>query len=312
MQTKLRRLKQSDKLGIFCSSAPLSKERYTQAYNNTRHLGYEISAPLDPARDYGRYDHGFANGSVDERLASILDLANDDTVGALIASRGAYGCVELLPRIDFKQLGRSGKAVVGCSDVTAVLLQVAFRSQIPSIHGATFGSSFADYATDAAAKASVDSLLRMLSDPSYRFRLPGQRLRAGKGEGRIIAGNLSVLVSLLGTPWDVDYTGAVLVLEEVKEPPYKLHRMFLQLQQAGKLEKLAGLVLGRFYECSSKHGPTDEAVYQMLVSEMLVGTNYPVIKGLPVGHYGENLPLPIGCSAAVEDDSLVLLESPIA
>lgn len=312
MQVKLRQLSKTDQLGIFCSSAPLANERVQLAYNNLRKLGYEISAPLDPARDYGRYDHGFANGSAAERLASIHDLAANPKVGALLASRGAYGCVELLSRIDYDALRKAGKAVIGCSDVTALLLQVAFRSGIPAIHGATLGSSVADYVTDIAAKNSVDALLCMLSDPSFRQKLNGECLRSGTGEGPIIAGNLSVLSSLLGTPWDVDYSGSILVIEEVKEPPYKLHRMFLQLTQAGKLDNLAALCFGRFYDCTAKNGPSTDDVFKMVLTDMIQDTKYPVIKGLPVGHYGENQPLPLGCRAVVDSDTLTLLESPLA
>jgi muramoyltetrapeptide carboxypeptidase len=151
----------------------------------------------------------------------------------------------------------------------------------------------------------------MLTDPNFRQKLGGERLRVGRGEGPIIAGNLSVLVSLLGTPWDVDYAGAVLVLEEVGEPPYKLHRMFLQLAQAGKLDSLSALCLGRFHNCTGKHGPGTDDVFAMLVKDILKTTKYPVIKGLPIGHYGENQPLPVGCRAVVENDTLTVLESPL-
>ena len=152
----------------------------------------------------------------------------------------------------------------------------------------------------------------MIADPGCRLQLAGDILRDGSGQGRIIAGNLTVLTSLLGTPWDIDYDGAVLMLEEVGEAPFRIHRMLMQLKFGGKLNNLAALVFGRFSRCTAKHGPAVDEVIRRAVSDILDGPRYPVLAGLPFGHWGENVPLPVGCLAKVEGGKFETLESPIA
>lgn len=274
--------------------------------------GYRARCTLDPTEFYGRYEHGFASGSPADRTAAFMELIRDDSVDAILAVRGAYGTLDLLPRLDYGAIAAARKVLIGCSDVTALLVQFASRCQIPSIHGPTLGSSFADAETADDARASVEQLLTVLADPSYRLNETCTVLRAGEGRGPILAGNLTMFQTLLGTPWDIDFDGAVLVLEDVGEAPYRIHRGLVQLAMAGKLSRLAALVFGRFARCTAAAGPTVDEVFEMIIRDYLGDTDYPVVKGLESGHYGRNVPLAIGCLAEVSGATFMTLESPIA
>jgi len=185
------------------------------------------------------------------------------------------------------------------------------RAGLPAIHGATLASCFADYHVDHAARQSVDALLLMLTDPDYRYSISCAEMRPGRGQGSILAGNLSIFTGLLGTAWDLNYDGKLLVLEEVGEAPYKVHRMLTQLKMAGKFAHLAGLVFGRFARCTAPHGPTVEEVIKSFVGDILAGSTFPVAAGFPFGHWGENQPVPLGCRGELKDGVFALLESPL-
>ena len=144
--------------------------------------------------------------------------------------------------------------------------------------------------------------------PPFKCR----ELRSGVGKGPIICGNLTMLTTLLGTPWDPNYSGAILVLEDVGDAPFRIHRSLTQLKHAGKLDNLSGLVFGRFSRCEAKHGPSVDDVIDMVVNELLQDFTYPIIRNLEFGHWGENQALAIGVNAQIENNVLKILESPLA
>ncbi len=315
MLQKLRRIRPDGRVGVFASGSPVSPERYGLGVASLTTAGYSVLAPVDPTVCYGSKEHGFACESPIARRDAIHTLLDDSSTELLLAARGAYGTLDVLPLLDFARFARARKPVVGCSDVTALLAQVVARAGIPAIHGPTLASAFADAGVNEDAAESVSMLLEMLRDPAYRLLQQGAVLRAGRAaegaKGQLIGGNLTMMLTLLGTPWDIDYRGAILVLEDVGEAPFRVHRAFTQLRLAGKLSQLAGLVIGRFARCEAAHGPTIDEVFEMVARDLLADTDYPVIRGLEFGHWGQNVPLPLGCTAEIRGENLVLLESPV-
>lgn len=296
---KFTALKVGDLIGICSTGSPLNPKRYEQGLKVIHELGYRTLVPMNPSEFYGKNDFAFSNGSPESRANHLMSLFRTPEVSLIIAARGAYGSLDLLSLLDFDVIRDSGKILVGCSDVTVLLVQNAFRCGIPAIHASTLGSSFADYYQSTQAKQSVDALLNMLSNSCYEYSAECNVLKEGEGEGRILCGNLTMLTTLLGTTWDVDYSNVVLVLEEVGEAPYRVLRMLTQLKLAGKLDKLAGLVFGRFSKCESQHGLNIDEVIDYFVNNFIKDSDYPVIKGLEVGHWGLNIPMPLGSIAKV-------------
>ena len=163
-------------------------------------------------------------------------------------------------------------------------------------------------------KLAAKHCFLLLSGKSKEIVLQGSILRDGVVEGvpgPLLCGNLSMLLSLLGTPWDIDYDGKILVLEDVAEAPYRVKRMLLQLKLAGKLDKLSGLAFGSFKNCEAKAGPTLEEVLFQVLDEFLPKSNFPVIAQLPVGHEEHNMPLVLGAKSKIESGKLYQLEKAV-
>ncbi len=305
---KIPALVSGDTIGIFSSSAPLEESRFKKGVSTLESLGYKTKCPLDPSKYYGKYDYAFSSGSIEERANSINELFKNPDLKVLIAARGGDGALELLPHLDFKSLAKNPKLIVGFSDVTVLLLQAISQASLVAIHGTTIGSSFADYDSDPIAQQNVKNLLQICSDPQYRISENVKILRTGNAEGRIIAANLTMLLSVLGTPWDLDYKDKILVLEDTGEKPYRIYRNLLQLKLAGKFDGLAALVLGRFSKVENNVGPTFTETINYFIKTHLSKSSFPVIAGLEVGHQGKNLPLPLGCLAKIAGDNFSTIE----
>jgi len=299
-------------LGIIVTSSPLSRERSDLGLKNLISLGLSYSFNLSPYKYYADYTHGFANGSVDERIASIEFALDNKEVQCLLSSRGGTGALELLPSLPMEKIAKERKIIIGQSDLTAILLQVVCRAQVPAIFGPTLGADFANFNESEDARKSVTVLINVLTDPAYRISIEGESLSDSlEAEGMLLGGNLSMLLSLLGTPYDVPYDDAVLVVEEVGESPHKIDRMLTQLLLSGKLNKIKAICFGRFSKCESKVGPSVDHVLKMFHERLKSINPCPVVKNLPFGHWGISTPLPLGLRAGVKKNVLFTLESPI-
>lgn len=306
-----RKLRPDSTVGVIAPGSAVAKEKFESGLSALRARGFQVVVPHDPTNNFGRADRGFGSGEAAVRVAALHTMLRDPAVDVILTARGGYGTSQILPLVDFDLIRNSKKIIVGYSDITALLANIATRSGLVSVHGAFVGGEFAREHEDHGARASVESLLRLLSDETYRPELRGESLRNGEDTGWLLAGNLTMFQTLLGTPWDISFDGAVLLLEEITELPYRVHRALLQLFYAGKFKNLKGLAFGQFTRCSAPNSPTIESVLQDFVSSELAGLSYPVITGLEVGHEGNNVALPIGCRARINNGVLSLVESPI-
>ena len=310
MLIKPRPVRAGDTLGIIALSAPCEEQRLKRGVAQLEKLGFKTRIALNPCAQYGKKDFLFSSASAKDRARALHDLMRDPQVAAILSARGAYGSMEVLAHLDFSLLRDNPKILCGFSDTTAVLMQLYGRSGVAALHGPSLESCFSKMETGEHAARSAHVLIKMLSgelqDP-FGSCSATLLCGGGTGEGPLIGGNLSMLVSLVGTPWDVDWRGHVLFIEEAGEKPYRIHRMLLQLKSAGKLSGLRAVALGSFRDCVHPHalGPELAEVLKDAFAEF----GYPVIEGLPFGHEELNLPVPIGAAARVSANKLELLES---
>lgn len=300
---KFNKLRTGQTIGVLAPGGPVRPDRYESGIRALEQLGYKVSCPLDPTKYYGDYTHAFSNASAGERVQALYELLADEEVAVILAARGAFGTIEMLSQIDFAKVKSAGKTFVGYSDTTNLLIPWVSQAGISAVHGATLSKEFAEFDESDDSKASVLQLLELLTEDSYEFKHSCSLVRDGSGQGELLAGNLAVLESLVGTSWDVDYSGKILVLEEIGEKPYRVYRSLLHLHHAGKLGALAGLVFGRFDNCSGQHGPSVEQVFEKFIKECLPGTTYPIVSGLPFGHNGLNYALPLGQVASIKSET---------
>jgi muramoyltetrapeptide carboxypeptidase len=235
---------------------------------------------------------GFLAGSDEERLRELQRAIDDPQVGAIVCARGGYGLMRLLARLDAGGLGRAPKPIVGFSDVT-VLHAFCARAGVVSIHGPVV-TQLAELPDEDAA-----SLFALLESPDPAPPLTGLRAIApGSAEGRLVGGNLQMVSRLVGTPWALALDGAVLLLEDVGERPYRIDRALTQLELAGALAGIAGVVLGDFVGCVEKDGspPSVEEV----LTERLSRLGVPIVAGAPIGHGARNRPLAHGARVRLD------------
>ncbi len=246
-------------------------------------------------------------GADARRLDELRAALSDESVRAVFAARGGYGTMRLLAGLWPTLRGSRAqlvKPVVGFSDITALhlALQAAGRVSVQGPVVTQLGTQ---------PREVADRLFRLLeSTDSPASPLTGLPLTEGVAEGPLLGGNLSVLTRLLGTPYLPPLDGAILLLEDVGERPYRLDRMWTHLALAGAFERVAGLALGEFTDCEERDAEYGSAdVLGALAAE----TGLPCVSGLPMGHGAVNLPVPLGCRVRLDANagSLTFLEAAV-
>jgi muramoyltetrapeptide carboxypeptidase len=223
-------------------------------------------------------------------------MLRDPRIKAIINTRGGYGSLRLLDRIDYDEIKRNPKIILGFSDITALLLAVHARTGVVTFHGPVlrqFGRG---------APENWNELLRVLgSDRPLRWSLAeGKSLSAGKARGPLLGGNLSLICHLLGTPYMPSLEGAILFIEEANEPLYRIDRMLTHLKLSGKPAGLSGMVVGQMEGCGKQ-----EAIEQLL-RDLAGELNIALATGLNVGHGGRNLTVPLGVAAELDTEKMIL------
>lgn len=293
-------LKRGDLIGVFCPAGPpKNMDLLHQGLQILRDAGFRarLEGAVEPRP--GEY-----LADTDEaRAAAFHRLWADDEVRAVIPVRGGYGCLRLAPLLDADLLKSRHKWLVGFSDLTLLLNHVRALTGCVCLHGPMTASLTRCRPEDreilfAYLTGSVPETLRL---PGLEILRPGT---AGSGCGQLVGGNLATLCHALGTPWDTGWDGRILFLEDTGEHLYRLDRMLTHLRQAGRFERLAGLLLGDF-----DTGSDDPAANQRLAEQVwqrvleLAPEHVPVWANLPFGHRGRNLPLPIGMAARMDGES---------
>ncbi len=306
-----KKLQWGDTIGLIAPAGVIREEGAIQrAAAETERMGFRVKLGRSV---HGHY--GYLAGDDASRAADINDMFRDDTVDAIICLRGGYGAMRLLDRIDYDLIRRNPKIFMGFSDITALHIALLERAGLVTFHGPMAASNWADGPLEPFTKEQMFRALMNgapLGDIPNPPDFPRQTVVHGVCEGQLVGGNLSLVASLLGTPWELDAKGRILFLEEIGENTYCVDRMLTQLRLSGKLEDCAGIVLGNFNNCQVEYeqfGCTLEEV----VRDVIVPCGKPVFSGLRCGHCRPNLTLPFGvmCRMDAEKCTLTALEAAV-
>lgn len=234
---------------------------------------------------------GSYSGSRQQRLDDLTDALTDPSARAILCSRGGYGTVHLLDDLSRLPLTDDPKWIIGFSDISALhaLMQTY---KIASLH-----ASMAKQLARGCENPLNQQLFRILRGemPSYAFD-PDPRNREGVATGRLVGGNLAVLAGLIGTPYDILQPDTLLFIEDIAEPIYKVERILYQLRLKGVLQRLRGLIVGRFTEYSPD---ANYRAMEEMIAEMTAPYAYPIAFNVPIGHIDDNIPLITGSTATL-------------
>jgi muramoyltetrapeptide carboxypeptidase len=294
------RLQRGSCIGLFSPAGPIrDAERVHAGIRLLHELGFRTKQLNLPSSG-----HDYLAAADPVRIDEFHALWNDDETVALMAVRGGYGCLRIMQHLHLDLVRRRPKILIGFSDITALLNLVSEQTGLVTVHGPVV-SSLAD-----GDPESIQALTTLLSGglPDYNPRRRIEILRAGKATGMLKGGNLTTLVHLIGTPWEITWNKALLVLEDTGEPMYKIDRMLTQLYYSGKLAHLAGIVLGTFDlgADATENLRLQEQIWNRVL-ELTAQFGYPVWGNFPVGHHNPNYPLLLGASATMNSDSGKLL-----
>lgn len=285
------------KIAIVSPASPEEPARFEAAVRQFRDWGYEVIEG-----DYARSSRYYFAGSDSERAADINRFLHDDSVSAIIASRGGYGCSRLLPSIDYDAAANKAKIILGGSDMTAILRAVQQKAGLVTFFGPMAlqtGEGLDDFSREFLLKALTGNLSGEFIPPEgYEV----VSISGGKARGRLTGGCLSLVVSLLGTEYFGDVSGKVLFLEEIGEKPFRIDRMLTHLRNAGVFDSIAGLILGDFHKCWTDED-TDSPALEDLVREITGDSRIPVLSGFPFGHGTMKMTLPLGVAVEIDADS---------
>ncbi len=255
---------------------------------------------VEPGRAFGQPD-GYLSGPDDERADELNDLLGRDDLDAVVCLRGGYGVLRLLDLIDYDAAREARPLVVGYSDITALHLALLAQSGLPGLSGPMVAP---DWPT---LDAETEALFWRLAggETGVEISGPGDArpfgLRSGDATGTLVGGNLSLVCALIGTPYLPDLTGAILVVEDVGEAPYRIDGLLARLKLAGHLERLGGLVFGLFTGADPLPDRPSLALDEVL-DHYAAFVNGPVAAGLTYGHVRRKVTLPIGVGARLVVD----------
>lgn len=270
--------------------SPAGKPDSTQLKKNIKLLqsNFEVSVGkfLSTATPY------FA-ATDQQRCKDLQEAFNDTTLDYIWMSRGGYGLTRIIDKIDWKKFKKFPKGIIGFSDVTA--LHIALNNQ-------GFSSLHAPMVMQLHKKelqSSITPLLSLLEGNQVTYTLPSNsKNKTGKVNAPIVGGNLTLIASTIGTSTQLITKGKVLFLEEIGEPAYKIDRMMVQLDRAGLLKDIKGLILGSFSEITHEKEFGQSALDCVL--EKVKNAKYPIVTNFPAGHSEPNLPIVFGRKSMVE------------
>ena len=284
--------KSNQRLGVCAPSARFDRSRFDRGIKQLESLGFRLEIP---ERIFA--EKRYLAGDDLDRARVINRLYADPDIDAVICARGGFGAMRILPYLDWDLIKHNPKPLIGFSDITAMLLAVIDRTQGRVIHGPTV-SSLAD--ADAKTIESFIEFTAFTTGPKAVFA--GDCLIQGDGrteyKGEFKGGNISTISHLIGTPFVPNFDQAVLFLEDVNEPAYKIDRMLTQMKMAGMFDRIKGVVTGSFESCANS-----EYIDEIL-TEVFSDCQVPVLTGVESGHGPVNLSIPMGLPAVIHASSL--------
>jgi len=300
---KPRKLGPGSRVGmVLPASQAFEQSEIEVARRQLAAIGFEVVVGA-----HARSRWGYFAGTDKERAADVNAMFADESIDGLYCYTGGWGTPRILPLLDYDLIARHPKALIGYSDITALLNTIHQRTGLVTFHGPLGVSAIDPWSLEQLERVlfSTEPIGVLTNPPKKEDELVDHdyrllTIRGGRATGRLVGGNLTMLAALMGTPFEVDTTGGILLVEDIHEAYYRIDRMLTQLAQGGKLASLAGVVFGYCTDC-----PTDAPSFSLeeILRQHFEPLGVPVLAGLAFGHLKKKLTLPIGLPATLDADA---------
>ncbi|MFZ6025308.1 MAG: S66 peptidase family protein [Bacteroidota bacterium] len=278
-------LSKGDTIGIVCPSGYMPAKKVETCIQVLQEWGYQVRI----GNTLGNQFHYFA-GTDEERRNDLQLMLDDPTVKAILCGRGGYGMSRIIDTLDFTKFKKSPKWVIGYSDITLLHAHLFTQLKTASLHS-PMAAAFND---GEFTNEYIQSLKKALKGNKLLYKISAHPFnRQGRAIGELVGGNLSLVAHMIGSKSAYNCKGKILFLEDVGEYIYNIDRMMIQLERAGMLSQLAGLIIGGFTEMKDTVIPFGATAIE-LIQERISKYKYPVCFDFPVSHSRENYPLKVG------------------
>lgn len=279
-------LKKGDTIGIISPASGNDSETFDKYIEAFKEFGFNILEGQNM-----RNENGYLSASDIERSQDLNAMFQNKEVKAIICFRGGYGSMRMLEYVNLDLIKKNPKFFIGYSDITLLLNYINKKTKLITYHGPMIKSDFSDFYTK---KSLLTTLTNKIKNSSIDLNIfeSVESFNSKKITSSIVGGNLSILCSSLGTPYEVDFNNKILLIEEVNEAPYAIDRMLTQLKHSKKLDNCVGFLIGHLTPKNSN--------LEKVILDILKPLNKPILTGLPIGHSYPNLTIPLGLKCTVD------------
>ena len=310
-----RKLKKGDTIGLIAPGYAIDSTVLEEVKQTLKTIGL---VPYHTNRISSNY--GYFSNTDTERAQDLNEMFSNRKIAGILCARGGYGCTRIIDMINFENIRQNPKALIGFSDVTALLNGIYQKTGLVTFHGPV-GSTLND-------PYSIEQLLRVvmrpknqqiisnvtLSDDKLRTNPDYERYTITKGSatGKLVGGSLTLINALIGTPHEIDFTDALVCIEDVEEAPYRIDRMLTQLIAGGTFSKAKGIIFGVCAGCNNSDNPLSFTLKEVIL-DRIKPLGIPAVYGMSFGHVKNNFTFPIGISAKLNTAqmTLQLLQKPV-
>lgn len=279
-------LQPGNTIALVCPSGYMAIEKAQTCIDVLQQWGYKVKV----GTTVGSQSINYFSGTDEERLVNFQQILDDDEVHAVLCARGGYGLTRIIDYINFKKFKKNPKWVIGYSDITVLHSHIYSNYGIATLHSPMAGA----FNDSGFNNEYVQSLKHVLAGKRIKYECTTHEFnKKGEAVGELVGGNLAMLAHMVGTQSDIKTKGKILFLEDVGEYLYNIDRMMRQLKRSGKLNKLAGLIIGGFSDTKDTDRPFGQTVYE-IIQDVVKEYDYPVCFGFPVSHEKENYTLMVG------------------
>ena len=279
-------LKKGDTIGITCPAGYMAKEKAQACIETLQQWGFEVMV----GKTLGSSSTNYFSGTDEERLNELQAMLDNGQINAILFARGGYGVGRIIEQLNFTQFKKKPKWLIGYSDITVLHAHIYSNYKIATLH-----SPMAAAFNDGENKNEfIASLYKAITGKKAKYKCAAHAFnKQGTAAGELVGGNLSLLSHLIGTSSDINTDNKILFIEDIGELIYSTDRLLYQLLRSGKLDKLAGLIIGKFTDVKDTERPFGKTIDEV-INDMVKQFDYPVCFNFPVGHTKENYALKVG------------------